>query len=141
MDRISKRLSSAMSGVRCPGCGQFVVPTEIPVADALAPSDGGSGKRWSFIWRPPSGRICPNCSFPLERYARRAKWIRLFGAGVVLLTGSLLLFVFTMIGGTSSWAAVAQRVLGAIGALALLVGLVGILLGGRRGPASGHPSD
>jgi len=138
MDRISQRVSSAMSGVRCPGCGQFVVPTEIPAADAPAPSEGGPGQRWSFIWRPPSGRICPRCSFPLERYARRAKWIRLFGAGVVLLTVSLLLFVFTMIGGESPWVAVVRWSAGAIGLLALLTGLVGIVLGGRRSPESGR---
>ncbi len=140
MNRISARISTAMAGVKCPGCGQYVVPTEIAVDTSSEAGEGGPGKRWSFIWRPPSGRLCPKCSFPLERYARRAKWIRLFTAGVVLLTTTVLLVVLAMISGFSGWLVWAQRVTGAAGIVAFLVGLVGIVLGGRHGPEA-EPGD
>jgi hypothetical protein len=140
MNRISERVSAAIAGVKCPGCGEYVIPSELPMADAVPVDEGGPGKRWSFIWRPPSGRLCPKCNFPLERYARRAPWIRLFVAGVVLLTTTVLLIVLAMMSGFSRWLVWAQRVTGAVGLVSFLTGLAGIVLGGRHGPES-EPRD
>ncbi len=131
MNRLSQRVSNALAGVRCPGCGKFVVPTAPPTAanpsaDATAP-----GKRWSFVWRPPSGRVCPECEFPLERYARRLKWIRLMVTGIVLVTFSILLVVMGMLGGGRGWGQLLQRIVGVTGFVAFLVGFLGVVVGGR----------
>lgn len=137
MNRVSERISAVMTTVKCPSCGKFVTPTDKFVgggedeAKAEVPSE--SGARWSFLWVPPQGQLCPECDFPLARYARRAKWIRLFLGGIAMLTISLLLHVTNLMAASSSPAlAWTARVLLTVGLVALLVGLIGIVIGGRR---------
>lgn len=133
MNRISSRINAAISTVKCPGCGKYVVATE-PDETEPSTAERPLGKRWSFVWRPPSGVICPECSFPLERYARRAKWVRLFIGGIVLMTVSLLLVVLGMLSGFGPGLSVFVRLAVGAGLLALVVGLIGIIIGGRHGP-------
>jgi hypothetical protein len=137
MGRISERISEAMSTVECPGCGKRVVPTPAAPPDASAqpsapPAEGD--QRWSFIWRPPSGQVCPECFFPLARFARRLKWVRTFSAGLVILVIALMLFVLWLLNPASDWPVQAARLVAAVGAVVLLVGVVGIVVGGRRKP-------
>jgi hypothetical protein len=103
--------------------------------ETVSPTEAtAGGKRWSFVWRPPSGEVCPECSFPLARYARRAKWVRLFIGGIVLMTVSLLLVVLGMLSGFGPGLSVLVRLAVGAGLLALVVGLIGIIIGGRHGP-------
>lgn len=133
MNRISTAISSALAGVRCPGCGNHVVPT-MPAGDATASKPG---ERYSFVWRPPSGAVCPQCGFPLARFAKRAKWIRLFGLGVVTVGIAVVLLV--LLGGEIdlTWVPLLARVLLSLGGLAIIVGLAGLIVGGRRTTPSG----
>lgn len=128
MNRISTAINAALAGVRCPGCGNHVVPT-LPAGDAAASKPG---ERFSFVWRPPSGEVCPQCGFPLARFAKRAKWIRLFGLGVVMVGIAVVLLV--LLGGEIdlTWVPLLARVLLSLGGLAIVVGLVGLIVGGRR---------
>jgi len=132
MNRISSRIGNAISAVTCPGCGKHVVPTLPPATESSAPSAGTPGKRWSFIWVPPSGEVCPECSFPLARYAKRVKWIRLLRIGVIVLTVSILVYVATWFGDTPGWANWVLGIAALAGATALIVGIVGLVVGGRR---------
>ena len=132
MNRISERISAAIVGVTCPGCLKRVRPTLTPPGPESAPRPEG-GQRWSFIWRPPTGEVCPECGFPLARYARRVKWIRLFSAGIVLLTFAVLVTVLSAVSDLPAWLVATRNVLGAIGLGAFVVGLVGIVIGGRSG--------
>lgn len=127
MNRISARISAALTSLKCPGCGKLVQPVQ-PATQVPPP---GEGKRWSFVWRPPSGVVCPECSFPLGRYARRLKWIRLFSAGVALLTIGLLLYVWGLVAEVPAWLRTLQRGTVFAGAAAFLMGMVGLVLGGR----------
>ena len=132
MNRISTRISNAMSGVTCPACEKHVTP--IFVASEEGEADQGQvDGRWSFVWRPPSGEVCPECNFPLARYARRAKWMRLFGAGVAVLTLSFLLHVLGKMTTLPGWYGWIPRTLALIGLVAFFVGLIGLVVGGRRG--------
>jgi hypothetical protein len=143
MNRISQRISDALTGVRCPGCRKFVQPTLIPV-QGEAPETQQTGPRWSFVWRPPSGEVCPECQFPLARFARRVKWIRTFQLGVVLLTAAALLYVVSRFGEDVSWIVWTYRTSAALGGLAFLAGLVGLVVGGKHGPdpaSSGTGTD
>ena len=133
MNRISKRISSALSGVKCPGCNKFVVPTLMPGQEPPVETQD-TGRRWSFVWRPPSGEVCPECFFPLARYSRRVRWIRLFTAGVVLLTISFLLYLIIRFGSSSQGLLWVLRTTTTVGLLAFLVGLVGLIVGGRSTP-------
>jgi hypothetical protein len=132
MNRISTRITAALTGVRCPGCGNHVVPT-MPAGDAAASKPG---ERFSFVWRPPSGEVCPQCGFPLARFAKRTKWIRLFGLGVVTVGIAVVLLV--LLGGEIdlTWVPFLARVLLSLGGLAIVVGLTGLIVGGRRTTAS-----
>jgi hypothetical protein len=139
MNRISERISATVSSVKCPGCEKRVLPTF--AAPEAPPETGGeeSGQpRWSFIWRPPSGEVCPECGFPLQRYARRVKWIRLFSAGIVLLTLGVLLAVLGTISEPSRWVGTVRNGLLGVGLVAFLVGLVGVVLGGRSSSDGGE---
>lgn len=144
MGRISERISSAMTTVECPGCGKRVVPTPAapPGAPEAAPAapTADSGERWSFIWRPPSGQVCPECFFPLARFARRLKWVRLFSAGVAVMVAALMLFILSLLNPDSTWARSVGGIVAAVGAAVLLVGLVGIVIGGRHRPDDPGPS-
>lgn len=131
MARLSDRISSALSSIRCPGCGKFVVPTYATGAES-PPATATEGKRWSFAWRPPRGLFCPECQFPLSRYQKRVKWVRLFLAGVVFLTLALLLWMVDLFGsggGVPPW--VLPSALG-IGGVTFVVGLIGLIVGGRH---------
>lgn len=132
MNRISTAINAAIAGVRCPGCGNHVVPT-LPAGDEATSKPG---ERFSFVWRPPSGEVCPQCGFPLARFAKRAKWIRLFGLGVVTVGIAVVLLV--LLGGEIdlTWVPVLARVLLTLGGLAIVVGLVGLIVGGRRAVAT-----
>jgi hypothetical protein len=119
-------------GVQCPGCGKVVKPV-FPVMEPEA-TDAEGGKRWSFVWRDPTGEVCPECQFPLARYTRRLKWIRTFSVGVVLLTVAFLLYALGRMTDFPSWFGWVVRVSAGIGLGALLIGLVGLVVGGRSGP-------
>jgi len=132
MNRISTRISNAISGVKCPACEKHVTPIFVsgePGVDDQQQVDG----RWSFVWRPPIGEVCPECNFPLARFARRAKWIRLFSAGVALLTIAFLLQVLGKMTTLPEWYQWVPGTLAVVGLVAFLVGLVGLVVGGRRG--------
>lgn len=139
MNRISQRLEAAMTTVRCPGCGKTVVPTVMAAPTEGGEATGAARGRWSFVWRAPSGRVCPECDFPLERYARRAKWIRVFSLGVVTLTITFLLYVAGRINPLPGWVVGLERVLLILGLAALVVGLTGMVIGGRRSEEPGAP--
>jgi predicted RNA-binding Zn-ribbon protein involved in translation (DUF1610 family) len=128
MNRISTRISAAFVGVKCPGCGNHVIPT-VPAGDAAASKPG---ERFSFVWRPPSGEVCPRCGFPLARFAKRVKWIRLFALGVITVGVAMVLLV--LLGGEVdlTWVSTLVRVLLGLGGLAIIVGLTGLIVGGRR---------
>ena len=131
MNRISTRISEAMSGVKCPACEKHVTPKIVerePEAEDQPEVDG----RWSFVWLPPSGEVCPECSFPLGRYARRAKWMRLFGLGVAALTVAFLLHVLGKMTTLPEWYVWLPRTLATVGILAFFSGLIGLVVGGRR---------
>ncbi len=126
------RLSARFTGVKCPGCGGFVTPT-VPAADGAAeeaaPPPGG---RWSFVWRPPSGEVCPDCGFPLARFARRLKWIWLFRLGVMLLTVAFVLLLVRQFVGVGARVGWVLQLIAAVGLLITVVGIVGLVVGGRR---------
>lgn len=132
MPRISARISAAWTTVRCPGCDKNVVPSTGPVPGAPPPSASDSSKRWSFIWLQPSGAICPECFFPLDRYAKRLKWVQTFIMGVALVSLSIVLLIVAMLGGFEGWLRTLLRITAVAGVAALVVGLVGIIVGGRR---------
>lgn len=141
MAGITERISNAITTVPCPGCGKRVVPTVSapPGAPAATPGPAESGERWSFIWRPPSGMTCPECFFPLSRYARRLKWVRVFSVGLVLLVAALMLLLLWMLSPASGWAASSARIVGTLGTAVAVLGLGGIVIGGRHGPDEGTP--
>jgi len=131
--RLSERISAVMTGVRCPGCGAFVTPTMPANGEAAEGVPTGPGKRWSFVWRPPSGEVCPECAFPLARFARRLKWMWTFRTGVVLLVVAFALLLVKRYAGDSGGLAWALRILGGAGVAAVAVGVVGLIVGGRSG--------
>lgn len=135
MARMSERISAVMTGVRCPGCGAFVTPTLAADDVSAEGAPTGPGKRWSFVWRPPSGEVCPECGFPLARFARRLKWMWTFRVGVVLLVVAFALLLVKRYGGDAGGVVWALRILGGAGVLAVAVGVVGLIVGGRRGEA------
>jgi len=133
MTRLSQRISAAVTGVRCPGCGQFVTPTLKAPEGPSEAEMSAPGKRWSFVWRPPSGEVCPECSFPLARFARRLKWMWTFRTGVLALLVAFALLLVKRYGGVESALNWPLRVLGVLGVLAVIVGVVGLIVGGRHG--------
>jgi hypothetical protein len=139
MERISERISAAVTGeVRCPACGKYVRPG-LPQQNAGGEAATTDSGRWSFVWRDPSGVVCPECSFPLARYEKRLKWIRAFGVGVVLLTVAFLMYVLAKMTVLPVWFDWAVRSIAGVGLLAFLTGLVGLVIGGRSGPPSSEP--
>jgi hypothetical protein len=77
--------------------------------------------------------VCPECSFPLARYAKRVKWLRLFRLGVALLTISILLYLAAWFADVRDSLAWVMRVSAGVGTLAFLIGVAGLVVGGRRG--------
>ena len=133
MTRISERISAAMTGVKCPGCSGFVTPTLKAPEGPSEEEMSAPGKRWSFVWRPPSGEVCPECGFPLARFARRLKWMWMFRVGVLSLVAAFVLLLVKRYSGVESALNLPLRVLGLFGLLALVVGVVGLIVGGRSG--------
>ncbi len=129
------RISAALTSLRCPGCGKTVQPVR-PVSQG--PSPIGGETRWSFVWRPPSGVVCPECRFPLGRYARRLKWIRLFSAGALLLVVAAALYVVRRVTEAPVWLSGLQRGALVAGVAAFVLGVVGLVVGGRsKEPGAG----
>ncbi len=146
MNRVSKRLSAAISTIKCPGCSQRVLPTTLgaasPTPAPTPPSaEDTGGRRWSFIWVPPRGEFCPECGFPLSRYVARLKWVRLFSAGVVLLAIALSFFVLSQITNLGEALTWPLRIAAGAGLVTFLVGLGGIIIGGPRGPMEGDSAS
>lgn len=136
MTRLSQWISAAVTGVKCPGCGGFVTPTlNVPEQPSEAEMSA-PGKRWSFVWRPPSGEVCPECGFPLARFARRLKWMWMFRVGVLCLVAAFALLLVKRYGGVETALTWPLRVLGSAGFLSLVLGVVGLIVGGRHGPES-----
>ena len=129
MPRLSDRISAALSTVTCPSCKQQVTPIEPAPADA--PAESKPGARFSYIWVEPSGKVCPECNFPLDRFARRLKWLETFIAGI----GVFALWVVLGVIGTGMqfpvWLRWVQVGLAAVGTALFLVGVIGLLIGGR----------
>jgi hypothetical protein len=68
----------------------------------------------------------------LDRYAKRLKWVQTFITGVALVTLSIVLLIIAMLGGFEGWLRLLLRITAVAGVAALVVGLVGIIVGGRR---------
>ena len=130
MPRLSDRISAALSTVTCPSCHQQVVPTD-PAPVEAAP-ESKEGARFSYIWIEPGGKVCPECTFPLDRYARRVKWLETFVAGIGVLTLWVVLGVLSTGLQFPVWLRWVQVGLAGVGTALFLVGVVGLLLGGRR---------
>ena len=130
MGRLTARVDTLLHAVQCPGCGATVSPNQ--AQDATAGSLPAGGRRMSFAWRPTSRAVCPDCGFPIERFLRRQRWIRLFLAGVVLLTLGGAVFMLGWIRGSpGGWTYWMVWVAGGLGGSALIVGLLGLTIGGR----------
>ncbi|MDH5804027.1 MAG: hypothetical protein OEZ54_02505 [Gemmatimonadota bacterium] len=135
MGRISERISATISTVKCPGCKKWVSPVNVPGTskdnEEKAPEED---KRWSFIWLPPRGEVCPVCQFPLERYRYRAKWVAVFLSGVALLTIAGAFYTLTIIGSMGEGAvrtiADGAAVTGGVG---IFIGISGLTIGGKHG--------
>lgn len=146
MNRISSqigdRINTAFSHVVCPGCSKNVEPTVVASDDDGSDThEDPNGERWSFIWRPPRGEVCPECSFPISRFAYRRKWIKLLMTGIVILTISALLFIVAMMSDFPGWLGWLVRVSFTAGIVTVVAGIVGIVIGGRHGldlPVSTH---
>ena len=130
--RISSRINTTVSQVKCPGCSKRVVPTIIPDVEPES-NTSADGKRWSFIWRPPRGEICPECQFPLARFAYRKKWVSTLMAGIVVLTLAVLLLLLAMMSGFPSWFVVIVQLTAAAGIATVVIGFAGLIVGGRHG--------
>lgn len=132
MGRLTARVDSILDAVECPGCGSTVSPNQNQDTASESQPAGGPGNRVSFVWRPTSRAVCPDCGFPIERFLRRQRWIRLFLAGVVLLTLSGAAFMVNWIRGSpAGWAYGVLGTMVGIGATVLIVGLLGLAIGGR----------
>ncbi len=102
-------------------------PKQTADVQATAP-----GKRWSFVWRPPSGAGCPRRGFPLERYRRSMRRIRTPRIGAVALLLALSVLLVDRYTKIRRRLVVLCRVLGAAGTLTFLVGGIGLVVGGRQ---------
>ena len=68
----------------------------------------------------------------MDRYAKRLKWVQTFIMGVALVTLSIILLIVAMLGGFEGWLRTLLRITAVAGLAALVVGLIGIIVGGRR---------
>lgn len=132
MNRLSQRISTVWSLVKCPRCGTLVQPQ--PELSGIDPQNPGvdQNKRWSFLWTLPRGDFCPECEFPLSKYFGRLKWIRTMMVGVAIV---LLALVLQLIGvGLTLGMPYVRFMRGTIlvGAAVVAVGLLGVLIGGRH---------
>ena len=128
MARLSQRISTVWSTVKCPRCGMFVHPDHLAVASA-SPTPGADEKRWSLLWRPPRGDICPECDFPLSKYFGRLKWIRLMMVGVAIVLVALFLQMIGLVAQISSVYIVFLKRSVLAGAVLFGIGFAGVILG------------
>lgn len=132
MSRLTQRVTAVWSTVKCPRCGARVDPNNLGSGDQSAQPPADSEKRWSFVWTPPRGDFCPECEFPMSKYFGRIKWIRTFGVGIVMV----LLFVTMQIIGSVARIGeaftVTMQILVALGGIISIIGIVGIIVGGKR---------
>lgn len=131
MSRLSQRISSVWTAVKCPKCGMLVAPTSQPAGDGK-PAGDAQGKRWSFLWVEPRGDFCPECEFPLSKYFGRLKWIRtaMIGVAVVLAALVLQLLGIVLILGPRYNTVMKSALL--VGAAATVIGVAGVVIGGRH---------
>ncbi len=134
MTRLTQRLSTMFSAVKCPRCGMVVQPDSIPAPQdpSSAPVAGGDEKRWSFLWVAPRGDVCPECEFPLSKYFGRLKWIRTAAFGVLIVMVSLLLQIVGSIGQLGTAFVRIWQMTIIVGAVIAAVGIVGVIVGGRH---------
>ncbi len=132
MTRLTQRLSTMFSAVKCPRCGMLVQPGDLPLPEGPPGAPGGDEKRWSFLWVAPRGDVCPECEFPLSKYFGRLKWIRTLAGGVGIVMVSLVFQVVGSIGqlGTAYVRIWQTTIL--LGAVVAAIGFVGVVIGGRH---------
>lgn len=133
MSRLTQRVSTMWSMVKCPRCGMMVQPDSLPAPESSPDAPGGDEKRWSFLWVAPRGDVCPECEFPLSKYFGRLKWIRTALVGLAIVALALVLQIGGVI--ASAEPPYIHTMQGAIlvGAAVTAVGIVGVLVGGRHG--------
>lgn len=134
MTRLTQRLSTMFSAVKCPRCGMLVQPDSLPAPEGPPDSPGPANdeKRWSFLWVAPRGDVCPECEFPLSKYFGRLKWIRTAGVGVSIVIVSL---VFQIVGSIGQLGTAFVRIWQTtiiFGAIVAAIGIIGVLVGGRH---------
>ena len=132
-NRLSQTISTAWSTVKCPRCGKHVRPNQLVAASGMpVPMEGGDQKRWSLLWLPPRGDVCPDCDFPISKYMGRIKWIRLMMVSVLVVLVALLLQMMALVAQIDAlYIAVLKRVI-LVGAVLFAVGLVGVIVGRRH---------
>ncbi len=108
------RLSGATPSTTCPGCHKQV---------------------------KPAGETCPECSFPLSRYAIRVKWLRAALIGAMLFGVAVVGIGLTLAMGFADTIGMVLLVAAAAGFVVAAVGLVGMLLGGRHTPGQERQSS
>lgn len=128
MKRRGDRAGGGAYAVQCPGCGQYVVPSGGVLAGKSDRAPGARG--WSSLWQGTGGDFCPNCDFPLSRYAARIGWIRLLFVGIVLLMLQPLFFVLALMGALHGWFAWLVAGTATAGLGGVILALVGITIGG-----------
>ena len=132
MNRLTQRISTMWSAVKCPRCGRLVQPDTLLPEEGAPPPAADDEKRWSFLWTPPRGDVCPECDFPLSKYFGRLKWIRTFviGVAIVLLSVALQLIGLGIRPGTRFVQFTMAGVL--IGAAVAIIGALGVIIGGKH---------
>jgi len=134
MTRLTQRMSAMWTSVKCPRCRTLVQPERLTAGEGTAAVPADDGKRWSFLWRPPRGDFCPDCGFPLSKYFGRLKWIRTVTIGLAIALVFLALQILGFRGFRSPTYMRVMRGGVLLGVVVALVGMVGIVIGGKRGP-------
>ncbi len=131
MTRLTQRISTMWSSVKCPRCGKMVHPDQIALAGAT-PTPGANAKRWSLLWLPPRGDVCPECDFPIAKYVGRIKWIRLMMVSVLIVLVALFLQMIALVAQSDAmYIAILKRTVLA-GAVLFAIGSAGVILGKRH---------
>jgi len=133
MPRLTQRVSTMWSMVKCPRCGMLVQPDDLTAPQGSPDSPGGDEKRWSFLWVAPRGDVCPECEFPLSKYFGRIKWIRTAMVGLAIVVLALVLQIGGVLVNAEPPYIHTMQVAILGGAIITAVGIVGVLIGGRHG--------
>ena len=133
MTRLTQRVSTMWSAVKCPRCGMVVQPDSIPAPQGSPDSPAPDEKRWSFLWVTPRGDVCPECEFPLSKYFGRLKWIRTAMVGLAIVAWSLLLQIGGVLASAEPPYIHTMQAGIVTGAIITAIGILGILIGGRHG--------